>query len=59
MPTSSEALTHKLLSRLTRKIEEEAERRGLHPMDFVEHVADSIVSAACARVEIDPPAAGC
>lgn len=54
----------KFSRRLATFIVREAKARGLHPMDFAELVADSIVSAACARVEVDPGArsdqiAGC
>lgn len=59
-----EPVKNKLLNRIAYKTAEEAGKRGLHPMDFAELVADSIVSAACARVEVDPGArsdqiAGC
>lgn len=59
-----EPVKNKLLNRIAYKTAEEAAKRGLHPMDFAELVADSIVSAACARVEVDPGArsdqiAGC
>lgn len=49
-----EQVKNKLLLRIAKGVIDEANNRGLHPMDFVELVADSIVSAACARIEVDP-----
>jgi len=64
MSEELDQVENKLFSRIASKVCQEAKARGLHPMDFAELVADSIVSAACARVEVDPGArsdqiAGC
>lgn len=61
MPTTNEALIHKLLCRMAVLIEREADRRGVHAMDFVEVVADRIVSKALSMIETEPKdgVAGC
>ena len=49
-----EPIERKLIRRIAYNIAIEAGKRGLNPMDFVELVADSIVSTACARIEVEP-----
>lgn len=59
MDLELEPIERKLIRRIAYQIAIEAGRRNIHPMDFVELVADSIVSTACARIEIEPsPRAG-
>lgn len=54
MPTTNEALIHKLLCRMAVLIEREADRRGVHAMDFVEVVANQIVGKALSMIETEP-----
>lgn len=54
MPTPNEALTHKITSRLTRCVEIEADRRGVHPKDFAELFADRLASMVSAQIETEP-----
>lgn len=54
MPTPTEALTHKIMSRLTRCVEVEAERREVHQMDFAEVFVDRLVVKVLAEIETEP-----
>lgn len=54
MPTTNEALIHKLLCRLASNVEREADRRGVHPMDFAEVFADRLASMVSAQIETEP-----
>ncbi len=54
MRTTNEALIHKLLCRMAALVEQEADRRGVHAMDFVEVVADQIVGKALSMIETEP-----